>query len=66
MPNASDSIPPACELQQVHLLHRHGARYPTLGSNAPKFADKLKATARFTVKDELAFLEEWSYPLGAE
>lgn len=64
MPNASDAIPPTCELTQVHLLHRHGARYPTLHTNAPKLAEKLQG--QFKAKDGLAFLQDWKYPLGAE
>ncbi|OQU95262.1 hypothetical protein CLAIMM_01495 [Cladophialophora immunda] len=54
---------------KVHLLYRHGARYPTSGAAPATFAAKLaNATkgAGFQVTGELAFLSDWSYKLGAE
>lgn len=27
--NTSSHIPPGCEIKELHVLHRHGARYPT-------------------------------------
>ncbi|EJD00233.1 phosphoglycerate mutase-like protein [Fomitiporia mediterranea MF3/22] len=68
--NASMLIPEGCELTQVHLLHRHGARYPTSGSLPAAFATKLhNATVSgtgFTASGDLAFLNTWQYKLGAE
>ncbi|TBU34598.1 phosphoglycerate mutase-like protein [Dichomitus squalens] len=62
-------VPTGCELTQVHLLHRHGARYPTDGSSPSKFAAKLHAAANstgFTATGPLEFLNTWTYKLGAE
>ena len=67
--NAYQNVPEQCEIKQVHILHRHGARNPTDGPNegigllgqkvrnASK-AGKLKATG------DLAFLKHWNYSLG--
>ncbi|KNZ49994.1 hypothetical protein VP01_4654g1, partial [Puccinia sorghi] len=30
-------VPPGCSINQIHLLHRHGARYPTEGTLLPQF-----------------------------
>jgi hypothetical protein len=35
LPNASPEVPYGCELTGVHILHRHGARYPTGPSKLP-------------------------------
>ncbi|KAF9517079.1 hypothetical protein BS47DRAFT_1340107 [Hydnum rufescens UP504] len=66
---ASPLIPDQCALSQVHLVHRHGARYPTGGEGPSKFSAKLHAAAqtgklRFT--KDLAFLNSWTYKLGEE
>ncbi|KIW95700.1 uncharacterized protein Z519_04285 [Cladophialophora bantiana CBS 173.52] len=69
LPNASPLIPAGCSINQVHLLYRHGARYPTSGAAPATFAAKLaNATkgAGFQVSGELAFLSDWTYKLGAE
>ena len=66
---ASPLVPDTCEITQVHLLYRHGARYPTSGANPSKFAAKLhNVTAQdgFTSWGELEFLNKWTYKLGAE
>ncbi|OAL24479.1 hypothetical protein AYO20_10637 [Fonsecaea nubica] len=69
LPKASPLIPDGCSINQVHLLYRHGARYPTGGAAPATFASKLaNATkgAGFQVSGDLAFLADWSYKLGAE
>ncbi|KZT40083.1 phosphoglycerate mutase-like protein [Sistotremastrum suecicum HHB10207 ss-3] len=70
LPQASPQIPKGCELNQVHLLHRHGARYPTTGSSPSVLATALHnatvAGTGFTATGELAFLNDWSFKLGAE
>ncbi|KAI5121934.1 hypothetical protein M0805_000263 [Coniferiporia weirii] len=70
LPDANMLIPDGCELEQVHLVHRHGARYPTSGSSPAQLAAKLhNATvtgAGFTAKNQLSFLNTWTYRLGAE
>ncbi|KAF7364289.1 Acid phosphatase [Mycena sanguinolenta] len=66
---SSAKIPAGCTLQQVHLLHRHGARYPTSGSAPAQFATALHAAAaagNLSASGPLAFLNTWTYKLGAE
>ncbi|KAL6310042.1 histidine phosphatase superfamily [Sparassis latifolia] len=69
LPGASPQIPAGCELTQVHLLHRHGARYPTSGSDPGQFAAFVHSAAEgagFTATGPLEFLNSWTYKLGAE
>ena len=68
LPNASPLAPEGCTITQVHLLYRHGARYPTSGAAPAQFASKLvNATEKgFEVTDDLTFLSNWTYKLGAE
>ncbi|THG92539.1 hypothetical protein EW145_g8680, partial [Phellinidium pouzarii] len=66
--SASMLIPDGCELTQVHLLHRHGARYPTSGSSPAQFAAKINnATVNgtgFTATGPLSFLNTWTFKVG--
>ena len=49
------------------MLHRHGSRYPTLGTNVMDFGEKIAAAAgTFQAKGALSFLNDWKYELGAE
>lgn len=68
LPNASPLIPEGCDITQVLLLYRHGARYPTSDAQPAVFAARLaNATAKgFSVSGELAFLSNWTYKLGSE
>ncbi|KAJ7028303.1 phosphoglycerate mutase-like protein [Mycena alexandri] len=69
LPNSSPKVPDGCSLTQVHLLHRHGARYPTSGSAPSSFAAALHAvaaTGNLSASGPLAFLNTWTYKLGAE
>ncbi|KAH7929307.1 phosphoglycerate mutase-like protein [Leucogyrophana mollusca] len=69
LPDASPLIPEGCGLNQVHLLIRHGARYPTTGDGPSKFATAIHTAASgpgFTVSGALEFLSTWTYKLGAE
>jgi hypothetical protein len=70
LPGASPLVPDGCGLNQVHLLHRHGARYPTTGGIGPAaFAAKIHSSASgngFSAKGDLEFLNTWTYKLGAE
>jgi hypothetical protein len=53
----------------MHLLYRHGARYPTTGAAPSTFAQKLlnaTTASGFSTTGELAFLAKWNYKLGAE
>lgn len=59
----------ACKLKQVHLLYRHGARYPTDGPHkgpaafGQRLAD-VQQSQHARVHGELAFLKNWTYQLG--
>ena len=69
LPDTSPLIPDGCTINQVHLLYRHGARYPTTGSAPSTFASKLANATKgtgFSTSGELAFLSNWTYKLGAE
>ncbi|KAG1908216.1 histidine phosphatase superfamily [Suillus fuscotomentosus] len=69
LPDASPIIPEGCGLNAVHLLMRHGARYPTSDSGSSHFASKIHAAASkegFNVTGDLKFLATWTYKLGAE
>ncbi|KAH7109457.1 histidine phosphatase superfamily [Dendryphion nanum] len=69
LPNASPLAPPNCSITQMHLLYRHGARYPTSGAPPSVFAQKLSnATKSHPVyfSGSLSFLNTWTYKLGAE
>lgn len=69
LPDASPVIPEGCAINQVHILHRHGARYPTAGSAPAAFASRIhnaSAGAGFTASGPLEFLNTWTFKLGAE
>ncbi|CCL99560.1 uncharacterized protein FIBRA_01578 [Fibroporia radiculosa] len=69
LPNTSPQIPDGCELEQVHLLFRHGARYPTAGEAPSVLAaalHKVAQTTGFTASGPLEFLNTWTYTLGQE
>ena len=62
-------VPPGANISQIHMLHRHGSRYPTGSSPVASFGSKLaNITANGTAKwsGELSFLNSWKYQLGAE
>ncbi|WWD01020.1 hypothetical protein V866_007958 [Kwoniella sp. B9012] len=62
--------PEGCSVTQVHLLYRHGARYPTSGSAPYQFSGKManatKQQGGFNAWGELEFLNDWTFKLGAE
>ncbi|GAA6013176.1 hypothetical protein JCM10207_006195 [Rhodosporidiobolus poonsookiae] len=64
--NATAEVPAGCEVEQVQLLHRHGARYPTTGAGTEAFAKNVVGAAGFKATGDLAFLNDWQYKLGAE
>ncbi|KAG2154726.1 histidine phosphatase superfamily [Suillus clintonianus] len=69
LPDASPVIPEGCGLNAVHLLMRHGARYPTADSGPSHFAAKINSAASkpgFNATGNLQFLATWTYKLGAE
>ncbi|KAK8091404.1 uncharacterized protein PG998_015219 [Apiospora kogelbergensis] len=62
-------LPPGAKIAQMHLLHRHGSRYPTLQSSVSDFAAKvenLTSTGAAKWSGRLSFLQDWKYTLGAE
>ncbi|KAI1437858.1 phosphoglycerate mutase-like protein [Xylaria sp. CBS 124048] len=68
LPDANPLAPKGCSVTQVHLLYRHGARYPTKGESTSRFAKKIEKATQSDVKllGELAFLADWTYKLGAD
>ncbi|KAI0058243.1 phosphoglycerate mutase-like protein [Artomyces pyxidatus] len=70
LPDASPVVPEGCSINQVHILHRHGARYPTSGSAPASFAGRVHKAANsssgVTFSGALAFLDTWTFKLGAE
>lgn len=69
LPDASPLIPSGCDIVQLHVLYRHGARYPTEGAAPASFAEKIANATKdggFTVTGDLSFLADWTYKLGAE
>ncbi|KAK7928301.1 histidine acid phosphatase [Apiospora marii] len=62
-------LPPGAKISQMHLLHRHGSRYPTGESSISDFAAKVENLTRTGKADwsgRLSFLKDWKYTLGAE
>jgi len=59
-----------CNLTQVHILHRHGSRYPTSGSPTEKVAELLRTHKRgkdgLWFDGPLAFLNNYEYRVGSE
>ncbi|KAJ7122307.1 phosphoglycerate mutase-like protein [Mycena epipterygia] len=69
LPNASAQIPSGCSLDAVHLVHRHGAWYPTTGAPPSAFATllhELASTTGINATGPASFLATWEYKLGAE
>ena len=48
------SLPDTCNITQVHVLHRHGSRYPTTGSNIAAFGARIKNVTTFKATGDLA------------
>ncbi|TYJ52174.1 hypothetical protein B9479_007219 [Cryptococcus floricola] len=64
--DTSPLVPVNCSITQVHIIYRHGARYPTSGAAPTLFAEKLANATNLTAEGELGFLNGWTYKLGAE
>lgn len=66
-------LPDSCQVEQVHLLERHGSRFPTGfyddGANDANFAEKLQnfttANASAEFAGPLSFLNGYSYTIGS-
>lgn len=64
-----EAVPAQCTVKQVHMIYRHGARYPTKGrkkgpGHVGKRIDKAKRHGAFEASGDLAFLNDWTYTLG--
>ena len=62
-------LPAGANISQVHVLHRHGSRYPTTGAGVTKFGTaltQLVSSGAAAFNGSLDFLNTWSYQLGAE
>lgn len=62
-------LPAGANISQVHVLHRHGARYPNLttGVDTVSFGERLTAAAgKFNATGALSFLNTWKYRLGVD
>ncbi|GKZ66189.1 hypothetical protein AnigIFM50267_011029 [Aspergillus niger] len=62
--------PKGSNITQMHMLHRHGSRYPNK-DEGDGFANWIKAITNATAhgavfKDELSFIHDWTYSLGAD
>jgi hypothetical protein len=69
LPGASPVVPEGCGINAVHLVMRHGARYPSFNSSVTRVATDIHAAAStegFSVTGDLEFLATWTYKLGAE
>ncbi|TGO34945.1 hypothetical protein BHYA_0176g00280 [Botrytis hyacinthi] len=60
-------LPPGAKIAQLQMLSRHGARYPTSGSNVAAFGEKVaNYTGKLDATGTLSFLNDWKYELGYE
>ncbi|KAJ3567568.1 hypothetical protein NP233_g6284 [Leucocoprinus birnbaumii] len=70
LPEALPIIPEDCEIVQAHLLHRHGARYPSTDDSLHDFAARVHKAAvssrGFKANRKLKFLATWKNKLGSE
>lgn len=58
-------LPPGAKILQVHMLSRHGSRYPTTGDHTFALGQKLaNKTENFDATGDLAFLRDWKFQLG--
>ncbi|EHY55106.1 3-phytase A [Exophiala dermatitidis] len=65
-------LPDGCQVEQVHLLQRHGARFPTSGfddgANNENFAEKVFNWTQANSSDQftgpLSFLNSYQYQMG--
>ena len=61
-------LPMGSNISLVNMLSRHGSRYPTSNSSQMKLGASLKnaTTMGAIFSGPLAFLNTWTYKLGAE
>jgi len=49
------SVPSNCNITQVHVLSRHGSRYPTEGSDLEEFAGAIRNASSFKANGSLEY-----------
>ncbi|WFD24809.1 hypothetical protein MEQU1_003514 [Malassezia equina] len=60
-----ENVPKQCRIKQAHILHRHGARYPTSGASPLGAKIELaKKLGTLKASGDYAFLHHWKYQLG--
>ncbi|KAF8228627.1 phosphoglycerate mutase-like protein [Tricholoma matsutake] len=68
--DSSPETPETCRVTGLHLLHRHGARYPTAWASyggPARLATKIhKSPENWNAMGDLTFLNDWTYKLGEE
>ncbi|KAF2689583.1 phosphoglycerate mutase-like protein [Lentithecium fluviatile CBS 122367] len=54
------AVPEGCEVEQVHMMARHGERYPTksVGRRIKALFERMKSSG-ISFKDDLAFFNDW-------
>ncbi|KAJ5765836.1 hypothetical protein N7520_005395 [Penicillium odoratum] len=57
-------LPKGANITQMHMLHRHGSRYPGDNSLSTWAAEIANATASTRFTGELAFFNDYTYSLG--
>ncbi|RSH79544.1 uncharacterized protein EHS24_001596 [Apiotrichum porosum] len=65
---ATPVVPEQCTLDAVHLLFRHGARYPSSSEDVFAFGTRLNNASlagEVTASGDLSFLNDWTLKLGA-
>ena len=61
------SLPPGAKISQLHMLSRHGARYPTVYAGGYRLAKALEAvSSTIDARGPLEFLNGYQFTLGAE
>ncbi|OSD05745.1 phosphoglycerate mutase-like protein [Trametes coccinea BRFM310] len=68
--DSGPEAPETCRVTGLHLLHRHGARYPTQWASyggPANFSARLHNTADgWNASGQLEFMNDWTYKLGEE
>ncbi|KAI0719060.1 phosphoglycerate mutase-like protein [Cerioporus squamosus] len=68
--DSGPEAPDTCRVTGLHLLHRHGARYPTEWASyggPANFSGRLHDNAAgWNTTGELEFMNDWTYKLGEE
>jgi len=55
-------VPETCQVTQLHMISRHGERYPThgMGLNITAFADNVAKAPELNWNSDLGFLNDWT------